>query len=165
MARAIFYTHQTSGACIGVCTWGCTHQMEKTVLFIVRSEDHRKPGNECGFPNPAGLTIFAKSLIADVRQDLKYHPRTYLMQNNRKTHVKQIIRNTEVQNHIQFQRLINSDVILILVVFSMMHSQLIDDQHSHHVETSQLIFLAMAWLPHWWGDSLSHLTLITKFYH
>ena len=26
-----FYTHQTSGACAGVCTCNCMHQMEKTV--------------------------------------------------------------------------------------------------------------------------------------
>ena len=31
MRHAVFYTHQTSGACAGVCTCKCTHQMEKTV--------------------------------------------------------------------------------------------------------------------------------------
>ena len=30
MARAIFYTLQTSGACAGVYECDCTHQMEKT---------------------------------------------------------------------------------------------------------------------------------------
>ena len=30
MARAIFYTHQISGACAGVCSCDRTHQMEKT---------------------------------------------------------------------------------------------------------------------------------------
>ena len=30
MACAIFYTHQTSGACAGVCACDRTHQMEKT---------------------------------------------------------------------------------------------------------------------------------------
>ena len=30
MAHAIFYMHQTSGACTGVCTCNHTHQIEKT---------------------------------------------------------------------------------------------------------------------------------------
>ena len=30
MAHAIFYMHQTSGACAGVCACDHTHQMEKT---------------------------------------------------------------------------------------------------------------------------------------
>ena len=29
-ARAIFYTHQTSGACAGLCAGNRMHQMEKT---------------------------------------------------------------------------------------------------------------------------------------
>ena len=28
-----FYTHQTGGACAGVCAWDCTHQMEKTGIW------------------------------------------------------------------------------------------------------------------------------------
>ena len=32
MARAIFYTHQTSGECAGACVCDRTHQMEKTGL-------------------------------------------------------------------------------------------------------------------------------------
>ena len=35
MARAIFYTHQTSGTCAGVCACDRTHQMEKTALPIL----------------------------------------------------------------------------------------------------------------------------------
>ena len=33
--HAIFYTHQTSGACAGVCVCvcNCMHQMEKTALY------------------------------------------------------------------------------------------------------------------------------------
>ena len=31
MTRAIFYTHQTRGACAGVCACDRTHQMEKAV--------------------------------------------------------------------------------------------------------------------------------------
>ena len=30
MVRAIFYTHQTSGACAGVCACDRTYQMERT---------------------------------------------------------------------------------------------------------------------------------------
>ena len=30
MARAIFYTHQTSGACAGICPFNCMHEMDKT---------------------------------------------------------------------------------------------------------------------------------------
>ena len=32
---AIFHKHQISGACAGVCTCNCTHQMEKTVNLIL----------------------------------------------------------------------------------------------------------------------------------
>ena len=32
MARAIFYTRQTRGACAGVCACDRTHQMEKTAI-------------------------------------------------------------------------------------------------------------------------------------
>ena len=28
--HAIFYTHQTSGTCAGVCMCNCKHQMDKT---------------------------------------------------------------------------------------------------------------------------------------
>ena len=31
--RAIFYTHQTCGACVGVCACNRTHQVEKTVNY------------------------------------------------------------------------------------------------------------------------------------
>ena len=34
MARAIFYTHQTIGACAGVCACDRTHQMEKTEMAV-----------------------------------------------------------------------------------------------------------------------------------
>ena len=30
MARAIFYMHQISGTCAGMCTFNRTHQMERT---------------------------------------------------------------------------------------------------------------------------------------
>ena len=30
MGHAIFYTHQTSGACADMCACNCMHQMEKT---------------------------------------------------------------------------------------------------------------------------------------
>ena len=36
MAREIFYTHQTKGACAVVCTCDCKHQMEKTVLTSMK---------------------------------------------------------------------------------------------------------------------------------
>ena len=32
---AIFHKHRTSGACAGVCTCNCMHQMEKTVNLIL----------------------------------------------------------------------------------------------------------------------------------
>ena len=32
VARGIFYTHKTSGACAGVCACDRTHQMKKTVF-------------------------------------------------------------------------------------------------------------------------------------
>ena len=37
-ARAIFYTHQTSGACAGVCECDCTHQMNKTDKYVSINE-------------------------------------------------------------------------------------------------------------------------------
>ena len=37
MARAIFYTHQTSGAYAGVCACHRTHQMEKTEAIVHRN--------------------------------------------------------------------------------------------------------------------------------
>ena len=33
MARATFYTHETSGTCAGACACNRTHQMDKTVLM------------------------------------------------------------------------------------------------------------------------------------
>ena len=35
MVAAIFYTHQTTGACAGVCACDRTHQMEKTGLTFL----------------------------------------------------------------------------------------------------------------------------------
>ena len=35
MAHAIFYTHQTSGACAGVCVCYRKHQIEKTVFGVI----------------------------------------------------------------------------------------------------------------------------------
>ena len=32
--HAIFYTHQTSGMCAGVCACNCMHQMEKTAYDV-----------------------------------------------------------------------------------------------------------------------------------
>lgn len=39
MGHAIFHTHQTIGACAGVCTCDCMHKMEKTALISYSSED------------------------------------------------------------------------------------------------------------------------------
>ena len=37
MARAIFYTHHTSGECVGVCACDCTHKIKKTDIYIKAS--------------------------------------------------------------------------------------------------------------------------------
>ena len=41
VARAIFYMHQTSGACAGVCAFNRTHQMEKTEFCAISSLDRQ----------------------------------------------------------------------------------------------------------------------------
>ena len=35
VVHAIFYIHQTSGACTGMCMCNCMHQIEKIVLGIL----------------------------------------------------------------------------------------------------------------------------------
>ena len=42
MAQPIFYTYQTSGACAGVYTYDCMHQMEKTDLIVVSRYDYKQ---------------------------------------------------------------------------------------------------------------------------
>ena len=52
MAHAIFYMHQTSGVCVGMCMCDCTHQIEKTakaVDFTILTHifiKQRKTGNQ-----------------------------------------------------------------------------------------------------------------------
>ena len=40
VARAIFYTHQTSGACAGVCACNRTHKMNKTASIPLKSTEN-----------------------------------------------------------------------------------------------------------------------------
>ena len=40
MARAIFYTHQTSGVCAGMCACDRTHQIEKTEIWVAHLKKH-----------------------------------------------------------------------------------------------------------------------------
>ena len=39
MVHAIFYMHQNSGACVGMCTCDCTHPMKKTVIVSKRERN------------------------------------------------------------------------------------------------------------------------------
>ena len=59
LVRAIFYTHQTSGPCAGVCTGNCMHQMEKI---------------DCSYKiNTCGLKIFFPySCIINITQKIYY---------------------------------------------------------------------------------------------
>ena len=62
MIRAIFYMHQDSGACAGMCTCNCAYQMKKTAIELQRERN--------------ALTCFnEKAQINNVKmENFSFHP-------------------------------------------------------------------------------------------
>ena len=62
MERTIFYTHQTSGACAGVCACNRTHQMERTDSQVIINQ-HNFKASIGGPQEPAYLVTLTEEIL------------------------------------------------------------------------------------------------------